>query len=450
MCRRPKVFLAAVVLFALPLVAADRIIQFNDDGGWCWFEDERVIVSHGKLIVGTVAAGIRDPARRGDIEVVSYGLDSGARQRFTLHHVDDPTAKKRWFDDHNSPAFLVRPDGRILTMFSLHGPDEKIYYRVSANPHDTTAWRDERVFAPSAASRVTYSNLHYLSAEKRIYDFFRGFNNSFKPSYAYSEDSGDSWTAGNVFIDVPLKFRHRPYVKYASNGVDTVHIVYTDGHPRDFDNSIYHVFYRDGKLHRSDGTVIRSLSEGLKSPEEGTRVFQGDPNNVGWVSDVHIDAKGNPYLAFSVQKDSAGLPNGKAGEDHRYHYARWRGGKWLDNEVAYGGHRIYAGEDDYTGLPCLDPNDPNVMYISTNADPVSGKPLISNADNQRHWEIFRGTTKDGLKWTWTPVTKNSGADNLRPAVPIWPGKQYALLWLRGKMQTYTNFEFEVVGVIGDR
>jgi hypothetical protein len=443
-------FLIAGLFAALSLNAADRVIQFSDDGGWCWFEDERIIVDNGKLIIGTVASGRSDPARKGDIEAITYDLKTGRKSRFTLYHVDAAAAKRQWMDDHNSPAFLVRPDGRLLTMFSLHGPDEKIFYRISEKPHDASAWRDVQVFVPSKTSRVTYSNLHYLSAEKRIYDFFRGFNDSFKPSYAYSDDAGETWTAGNLFIDVPLKFKHRPYVKYVSNGKDTVHIAYTEGHPQNFDNSIYHIYYRDGKLHKSDGTVIRSLAVGLKAPEEGTRVFQGDPNSVGWISDIHLDAKGNPYLVFSVQKDSAGLPNGKAGEDHRYHYARWNGTKWTDAEVAYAGHKIYPGQDDYTGLPCLDPQDPNVMYISTNADPVTGKPLISKADNQRHWEIFRGASKDAVKWQWTPVTHDSTADNLRPIVPIWPGKEFALLWLRGKMRAYTDYSFEVVGVIGRR
>ena len=68
-----------------------------------------------------------------------------------------------------------------------------------------------------------------------------------------------TWTSGGVFIRVPSTQRHRPYVVYASNQTDTIHMLYTEAHPRDFDNSLYHVYYRGGMLHRSDGTPIRSL-----------------------------------------------------------------------------------------------------------------------------------------------------------------------------------------------
>lgn len=440
---------ALVLAFASLAIAAHAaepkgLIRLNDDGGWCWFEDERAIVTHGKLVFGTIAAGVRDSARRGDVEATSYDLKTGQLDRATLHRGASAADRKAWFDDHNSPALLVRPDGRLLAVYAQHGRENRIYHRISRSPGDATAWGDEKIFVPSETSRVTYSNLHWLPAENRIYDFFRGLHASNKPSFAFSEDSGESWRTGNIYIEVPAKFRHRPYVKYASNGRDTVHMVYTDGHPLHFDNSIYHIFYRAGKLHRSDGSVIRSIAEGLKAPEEGTRVFRGDPNNVGWTSDLHLDRDGHPYLTFSVQKDSAGLPQGQGGTDHRYHYARWDGHRWIDHEIARGGTRLYAGEDDYTGLVTLDPHDPATVFISTNVEPLRRESLP-------HREIFQGRTQDGgATWNWTPVTENSAVDNLRPIVPIWESRQRILLWLRGTMRKYTDYDFEVVGLLRER
>ena len=433
--------------------ATNRIVTFNDDGAWSWFQDERAIVDSGKLIIGSVAAGTNDQSRKGDIEVISYDIGAGSKKLFQLH--DRLLDAGGAYDDHNSPALLVRPDGRLLAVYSMHGPENRFYYRISTRPHDATSWQPERAFTPSESSRITYSNLHYLSKENkgrgRVYNFYRGFNDSYKPSYAYSDDWGETWIAGNIFIDVPARFRHRPYVKYASDGIDTIHIFYTEGHPRDFDNSTYHIFYRDGRLHRSDGTVIRSLTEGLKDPTEGTRIFKGDPDNVAWVSDVQLDAARRPYVAYSVQKNSAGLPPRSGGEDHRYRYARWTGKEWVDYEIAYAGSRLYAGQDDYTGNIALDPVDPNVVYISTNADPASGKPLISSSDSQRHYEIFKGATSDGGKsWRWTAVTSNSVVDNIRPIVPKWDGEQTALIWLRGKYAAYIDYDLDVVGTITTR
>ncbi len=419
----------------------DDPVVLSDDGGWCWFEDPRAIVEEGKLIVGTVANGRADEARTGDIEAIVLDLASGRTDRVELHDRLQP-------DDHNSPVFLVRPDGRLLTLYAKHGNENHFYYRVS-EPGDPLSWGAERTYVPSESSRVTYSNLFRLPAEGgRIYDFFRGLDNSFKPSYAWSDDNGESWKTGIVFIKVPSTQRHRPYMRYASDGESTVHMIYTEGHPNDYDNSIYHIYYREGNLHASDGRVIAPLAEGIAEPAAGTLIYQGGPDNVAWTSDIRLDKKGNPYIAFSVQLDSAGLGRGAGGEDLRYYYGRWDGKAWQVHEMAHAGSRLYSGEDDYTGLVALDPRDPDVLYISTNADPVSGEPLISGVDGERHYEIFRGFTRNhGKSWKWKPVTKDSTADNLRPIVPVWEDGTI-LLWLRGTYRKYIDYDLEVVALVG--
>lgn len=431
-----------------------QVVTINDDGGWCWFQDERAIVHDGKLIVGSVAAGFRDPARRGDIEVVTYDLATGEKTLVELHDrlVQGP---KELYDDHNAPAFTVRPDRRIVAVWSMHGPENRFYHRISERPSDAAEWRPVQAFVPSELSRVTYSNLYWLAHENagrgRLYNFFRGLHNSWKPSYAYSDDGGSSWRTGGIVIDVPGEVRHRPYVKYASDGRETIHLFYTEAHPHIFDNSAYHAFYRKGNLHTSDGKVIRSLEEGLKDPAEGTKIFAGDAQNVAWVSDLQLDGQGRPYVGYSVHKRTPGQPKEKLGQDHRYRYARWTGDKWVDHEIAYAGTRLYPGEDHYTGLIALDPGDSNTVYISTDADPVTGKPLISKADGKRHYEIYRGATGDGgATWAWTPLTRDSTVDNIRPVVPPGAGSRAIVLWLRGTYTSYTNYELEVVGLIEDR
>lgn len=448
--------LRALILLAGTLAAAD-VETFNDDGGWCWFQDERVVVDGDKLLIASVASGTRDPSRQGDIEVVSYDIGSGKLTRFELHDRLLLTFRgKTAQDDHNAPALLVRPDGRYLAVYANHGRDNRILYRVSTRPHDATAWDPEQTLVPSEISRVTYSNLHYLSRENagagRIYNFFRGYNASNKPSYAWSEDQGATWKIGSVFLDFPGdKPPRRPYVKYASDGRDTIHMFYSESTPYSFDTSVYHMYYREGMLHKSDGTPIRALSAGLSHPNEGTLIYRGDSRNVAWMSDIHMDAKGRPWVAYTLRKGTLKDPEDQVGADHRYRYARWTGTRWVDSEIARAGSQLYRGEDDYTGLITLDPEDPRTVYISTNADPVSGQPLVSKADGKRHWEIFRGVTRnDGAAWKWTAVTKNSTADNIRPVVPIWKNKRYALLWLRGTLRTYTDYDLSVVGFIAKR
>jgi hypothetical protein len=427
--------------------AESQPVVLNDDAGWCWFQDERALVVGGRLVFGSVASGRTDPARLGAVEATSVELRTRAVKRSRLSATRVERAGR--YDDHDAPAFLERGDGRILAAWAGHGFDNRILSRVTLRPGDPSEWGDERAFVPSASSKVSYTNLYRLAAERgRIYDFFRGLDDRFKPSTAWSDDGGERFTAGGVVIDVPAAFRHRPYVKYASDGQGTVHLAYTEGHPRDFDNSLYHLYYRDGKLHRSDGSVIRSLAEGLRDPAEGTRIFQGDPRNVAWVADLELDGQGRPFVAYSVQKDSAGLPPGQGGSDHRYRIARWTGAAWEDHELAFAGTRLYAGEDDYTGGVALVPGDSSRVFISTNADPKMGAPLVSSTDQRRHWEVWKCETKDGGRsWRFEPVTRHSSFDNLRPIVPRTAGPNEVLLWLRGTYRSYTDYSLEAVGLL---
>ena len=428
-------------------LAGSQPVVLNDDAGWCWFQDERALVVGGRLVFGSVAAGRADPARRGAVEATSVDLRTRAVKRSRLSATS--VERDGRYDDHDAPAFVVRSDGRILAAWAGHGFDNRILSRVTLRPGDPGEWGDERAFVPSEPSKISYTNLYRLAAERgRIYDFFRGLDDRFKPSVAWSDDGGERFTAGGVVIDVPAAFRHRPYVKYASDGQGAVHLAYTEGHPRDFDNSLYHLYYRAGKLHRSEGTPIRTLAEGLRDPAEGTRIFQGDPRNVAWVADLELDARGRPFVAYSVQKDSAGLPPGQGGSDHRYRIAHWTGGAWEDHELAFAGTRLYAGEDDYTGGVALVPGDPSRIFISTNADPRTGAPLASSADQKRHWEVWKGETKDdGRSWRWEAVTRDSTFDNLRPLVPRTTGPDAVLLWLRGTYRSYTDYSLEAVGLL---
>lgn len=421
-----------------PAADATAPIVLNDDGAWSWFEDERAIVAGDQVIVGSVARGRIDPARRGNVEVASYNVRSGRTIRAVLH-------ERLEADDHDSPALWERPDGRILAVYAKHGPENRIYYRLTTQPRDIRAWNAEQVFVPSEQSRVTYSNLHWLGGERegrgRLYNFFRGHDASFKPSWMFSDDRGETWRAGGLLIDFPHRARHRPYVKYASNGRDTVHFFFTEGHPRNYDNSVYHASYRAGRFQRSDGGDIKALADGPLTPAEATRIFQGDADNVAWTHDLALDQSGRPRAVYSVQKDSAGLPPGQGGRDHRYRYAAWTGQAWSDREIAFAGRRLYAGEDDYTGGICLDPHAPGVVYISTSAHPISGEPLAGG-----HYGIFRGTApKDGGAWTWQAVTSDSQHDHLRPIMP--QGRiedRTVLIWLRGRYRSYTDYDLEVV------
>ena len=87
------------------------------------------------------------------------------------------------------------------------------------------------------------------------------------------------------------------------------------------------------------------------------------------------------------------------------------------------------------------------LPLFVDVDPATGVPLISSADGQRHYEIFEGATRDGgASFTWTAVTHDSVADNIRPTMPPSDGTYRALVWLRGTYRTYSDYELSVVAL----
>src|SRR5262249_25968923 len=206
-----------------------------------------------------------------------------------------------------------------------------------------------------AGDNDTYSN-PFRMPNGRIYNFFRGVNHD--PNYMYSDDEGATWKYGGRWLYG--RTGYSPYLKYASDGKGTVHFVTTEDHPRNFDNSLYHGYLRDGMLYQSDGKVVGPLNtttEAKIATWDFTKVFQGTPDNVAWMVDIRLDKDDRPYVLFSTQVDGRGLPRGQGGLDLRYHYARWDGRAWQEQEIAHAGTRLYPGADDSSGLGAVEPRE---------------------------------------------------------------------------------------------
>lgn len=441
--RRPLMALLSVALGAWAAAATTSdeypnnyvgatLVRLNDNGAWSWFMDPRVIVHDGRLIAGSVRAvgnnqaNVSDP-RWGNVEVSVYDIATGKTDTAVLHpHLEQ--------DDHDAPAFLVRQDGRYLAVYSKHAKERRMYSRIS-EPHNplvwgpASAWATPGEDAPGVRNNATYANL-FRMPNGRIYNFIRAYRHD--PNYMFSDDDGTTWTYGGRWLYG--RGGYSPYLKFAHDEKGTVHFVATEDHPRNFDNNLYHGYLRDGVLYHSNGTKVGTLStstEATIATWDFTRIFESDPDHVAWMVDIELDTDSRPYVLFSTQRDGRGLPPHQGGMDLRYHYARWTGTTWRQEEIAHAGRRLYPYEDDYSGLGALDPNDPSVVYISTDADPVTGAPLISAADRQRHYELFRGERAASGNWAWTPFTRHSTADNLRPVIPHWNDPRTAIVWMRG-------------------
>jgi len=430
------------------------------NGGWCWFQDERVIVDGSKVLVGTVAGTTRDGSTAGDIEVTTFDLGNKSSRGAVLHG-------KLNSDDHASPSLLRLADGRYLSAYTTPGKDKLMRWRVSDGAGDGVAWQAEQTL--KLEGNVTYSNLSLAPGAEghvaRVFNFYRRGDNSpgfmSAPPGGMFEDHGAllSWTRKSPTFDEKKSARKsepKPYVQYATRGGVT-HFITTEDHPRTYDNSVYHGFIKGYALHDSQGQV---LDEDIRSGEpveltKLTRIYEGNRDNIAWTVDLDVDESGKPFVAFLVQKDGQRRSSKKdlGGEDHRFHYAKFDGKAWQTHEIAYAGSMLYQHEVNYTGLVALVPKNPNVMFLSTNVDPVTGKAVAAepNGDQQEEvkgrYELYRGDTQDdGKTWKWSALTKKSKRDNIRPVVPEWDGGTL-VLWLRGSYKSMSSYDMDVVGML---
>ncbi|TWT80722.1 hypothetical protein CA13_21680 [Planctomycetes bacterium CA13] len=410
-------------------------IIFMEEGGWCWYQDPRSIMHDGKLFIGSVKGNGSGSARVGVYDLKTKQPIGTATMRDNFQR-----------DDHNSPVFFARPDGSVLAVYALHGNDKLHRYRIS-DPDAPLRWSEEKVFDHNntLAERdgVTYMNLYNMSSEGKLYNFYRGFQ--YNPCFITSTDAGLTWGEDTHFIKSEVVGYQRPYVRYAGNGIDTVHVSFTDAHPRNFGNSIYYTAFRDGKYFRADGTLIKDLKQdGPLVPSEAELVYKGNgkngiadnesEENRAWTAAMTIDAQGHPHIGYTVH-----LFN----EDHRFRIASWDGKQWHDRQVAFAGKCLYTAESSYTGLISLDPKDPSIVVISTDVDPTTGK------DGGGKHEIYRakvGLRDDVNTIEWEAVTKDSPVRNLRPMV-VCDGETRVILWNRGDFKSYTDFQLDTIGLV---
>ncbi|HLU26872.1 MAG TPA: BNR-4 repeat-containing protein [Glycomyces sp.] len=416
----------------------------NDNGAWCWFQDERALVDPRTrtLVVGSIAAaeGPGGEARSGNVELAVVDLRTGSSTVVVLH-------ERLETDDHDVPALWRRSDGRWLAVYTKHKTDDLTRWRIS-EPGDPTRWGPERAFDWSALTGgrgVTYSNLH--AVDGRLYCFARAVNDD--QCALVSDDEGETWSyAGKLFTRPKVGYVNG-YTRYASDGT-RIDLVTTDHHPRDFDNSIYHGYLEGGALHRSDGGVLDAAALDGEGPSQAhlTTVLAAGSQWEGlrishcWTTDIRRAEDGTVAAILTAR---AGVDpeerffRERPVPDLRFFYARMSAaGEWTVHPLAQAGPGLMAHEEDYTGLAAIDPYDLSSVYVSTPVDPRDGTASA-------HHEIFHARTADeGATWRWSPVTEGSEVDNLRPIVAPGDPSRIPLLWFRGSMTASQHFRCEVV------
>ncbi len=370
--------------------------QLTTDGAWCWFSDPRALWHDGsrsRLYAGWASGD-------GSLVIGAFDPAIGEVQTHVIHN-------KLQTDDHISPSLLFLPDGRLAIFYSRHSSDEWMYLAVTRQPEAIDAWEGPRSLRlhdgspDSKASRdFCYSNPAWLAKESQFHLFWRGLGR--KPTWSTSADLQAAWTPGQVVIQpVDTYSGQRPYVKIDSDGDRSIHLAFTDGHPRNEPtNGIAYARYQDGKFLRADGSLIAESTSLPFDCRQGDVVYDARQTNVrAWVWDVAQDAEGRPVIAYTRLPDE---------QDHRYHYASWDGTKWLDHEVAPAGgwfpqtaEGATEREPHYSGGIVLDHQDPRVVYLSIRRN--------------GRFEIEKWSTNNrGETWNVEPITRGSAQDNVRP------------------------------------
>ncbi len=407
-----------------------RIKTFAEDGAWLWFNDQNIIVDKNIIYMGCENSG-------GYSTVNVY--EEHGKETLRKEYVLGTLPAK---DDHNYPALLILPDGKMLATYSRN-PSAEMYYRKAGISHDqrdqvTLDWNKED--SVSLRHRMSYNNSFLLSDKNNtVYNWYSIFTGS--PSIITSSDQGKTWSADITYMKAGRN-HSSPYLKYCSDGRKRVDILYTDGHPRnEKKNNIYHLYFQNGQFRGSGGNLIRSMDSAITNPIDpfqGTMVYNGSTEGPGWVWDIEYDRRKNPVAAYISSADSS------MGNDLRYRYARWDDKKkrWHEKQIAFAGNHLYVPENHFAGGITIDPYNTNVVYISSNADPYTG---IQTANH--HYQIYRGEiSPKGQNWLWRQLTNDKDRDNLRPIVPRNHGARICVLWFAGEYRSSVNFKTKVMGI----
>ncbi len=409
---------------------------FMTNGGWCWYQGPRAIISNGKLVMGGL------DGTNGDVNVGVYDLKSETAEGQVTLHAEFQS------DDHDAPALYARPDGSVLAMWAKHGQEKTHHYKIS-QPDNYLKWSEpkQKEYTYNHQAGVTYMNMYYMKDEKLLYNFFRD-GVHFNPAFTTSKDHGETWSKETHMIANEVKGRNRPYTMYSQVDPNTVGIVYTDAHPRAYGNSLYYVELRGKKFYTADGSEVWDLKRGPLPTTKGEKIYKGSETkikpstcesvpNSAWNCAMVSDKSGNPHIGYTLYWNN---------DDHRFRLASWSGKAWIDREIAYAGRCLYYWESSYTGLMAIDPTDPTMVYISTDVNPSTGKYL-----GGKH-EIYSakiGVKDDISTIRWTAVTSNSTYRNIRPIIVANEGYK-VLLWLNGPWDTYVSYDSTVRGRILDR
>jgi hypothetical protein len=396
------------------------------NGAWCWFSDPRAIIVGDYIITGWVKSNGTIEAGRLDIK--SYDI-----KKDKLY----PRFEK---DDHNNPAFLLVEEKKVLALYTKHYKSELFINTIDDFTKTFEFQKPKRInpisreeYKKFRLHSVTYANPFKLEAEdNKLYCFGRW--TGFKPNFMWSTDGGSKWSKAKVFISKKsFNKKNRPYVKYYSDGISKIHVVFTDGHPNvEPLNGVYYAYYENDKFYKANGEVISNIESLPFKPLQASIIYTPkESEGRAWIADIGQDENSNPVVLFTKSPSQL---------NHEYWYARFIDKKWVRSKICDSGEWFpktkknkKESEPYYFGNMTIHPGNPNVIYLSRKINGV--------------FEIERWETEDfGITWNKESITKNSKYDNVRPFIPrgLKADDNEVVLWMENRKYThFTKFKSSI-------
>ena len=187
----------------------------------------------------------------GHTGVASINNDSGVITKYHLKKYDS--------DDHNATSINIRPDGRLLAIFSSgHNKDSFMRVRISKKPESVEEWEDE--IPVYVEGNTTYAQTFFKNGT--WYCFFR--RNGFEWSVISSGDGGETWSDFIPIVKTDNSESVLYYMKVTETTDANVLRLNLYGNPNGNDTNIRQGFLHvdTGEIRDSDNeTVIGNLSQ---------------------------------------------------------------------------------------------------------------------------------------------------------------------------------------------
>ena len=324
--------------------------QYSSNNGYVFKEDK------------TYMGWVED---EGTIVVGEYNHNTDEYKRVVIHEFLEA-------DDHNNPAVVVLPDGRIMIFYSKHTTENRMYYCVSKNPEDITEWNDWQYYycyteVENSTYNATYPSVFIVHDDEGIegndviYVGWRGVH--WKPTLAkfsipdengvvqtimgQTQFANTTYNSGSYADGGRSDGGRRPYTKYDYDfDRSLIYITFTANHPdNDVNNNIYYVTFdiSDQNLYTAKGTFLQPLpfenkAEYVSQGANGTNgqwgiitnqlvgtypellVFDANAQLTnsgerrGWTWDIKVNEAGEPCIVYVDVTATAPGPNGELPE----------------------------------------------------------------------------------------------------------------------------------------